>query len=138
MKVKKDAIELIGLVLLGQEHTDMSFIEKKEDNAELATHVLQLVFLGHTGRFRFPFAHYPTTSVSSASLFIILWEACGWLMRAGFKTDACVADGGENNRGLFKMHFPNHDMLEKSYTIKRNLFGAEPFTFAMDPKVRVY
>ena len=99
MKVKKYATEVIDLVLLGKEYTDMSIIEKKEDNAELATQALQLVFLGHTGRFRFPFAHYPDTSASSASLFIVLWEACRWLMTAAFKTDACVADSGENSRG---------------------------------------
>ena len=135
MKIKGNATQIVGIVMLGKESADMAKIEKKTDVAELATHVLQLVFLSHTGRFRFPFAHYPTGSISSSSLFLILWDAFSWLLRAGFRADACVADGGENNRGLFKLHFPENDINIKSFTIKRSLFSPHPFTFVMDPKV---
>ena len=49
MKIKGNATQIVGIVMLGKESADMAKIEKKNDVAELATHVLQLVFLSHTG-----------------------------------------------------------------------------------------
>jgi hypothetical protein len=40
----------------------------------LATHALQFLFLGFTG-FRFPCAHFPSTTASGYELYLLLWEA---------------------------------------------------------------
>jgi hypothetical protein len=38
----------------------------------LATHALQFLFLGFTG-FRFPCAHFPSTTASGYELYLLLW-----------------------------------------------------------------
>lgn len=44
----------------------------------LATHVLQLVFLGSTG-FRFPFAHFATDRASGHELYLLMWQCVNML-----------------------------------------------------------
>lgn len=51
--------------------------------SQIATHILQLVFLGDYG-FRFPIAYFATTEAVAAELHIIVWEAIHQLKRRGF------------------------------------------------------
>ena len=88
------------------------FICIGERKAELASHVLQFVFLGNTG-FRFPFAHWPTKEVDPSTLYIIFWKAVFWLLKAGFKVRYCCCDGGEANRSFIKLHFKDKDPFKE-------------------------
>jgi hypothetical protein len=72
-----------------------------KESIEVATHVLQFVFLGNNG-FPFPFAHFPTKEADPASLYTNFWEAVGWLKRFGFTANYCCCDGGEANRSFVK------------------------------------
>ena len=51
---------------------------------KLASHVLQMIFLGDTG-FRFPFAHFPTTEATASDLYVVFWEAVLNLHKWGFQ-----------------------------------------------------
>ena len=50
---------------------------------QIATHVLQLVFLGDFG-FRFPVAYFATNEAVASELNIIMWRAIQELKRHGF------------------------------------------------------
>jgi hypothetical protein len=50
----------------------------------LATHILQFIFLGHTG-FKWPVAYYPTTEAQAAELMIIVWKVINTLETYGFE-----------------------------------------------------
>ena len=105
-----------------------------EENVEVATHVLQFVFLGNNG-FRFPFAHFPTTEADPASLYTNFWKAVGWLRMVGFQVNYCCMDGGEANRSFVKMHFQGKDPEEEKFTTI-NPYTRTPMVFLLDPSVR--
>ena len=106
------------------------FICIGETKAELASHVLQFVFLGNTG-FRFPFAHWPTKEVDPSTLYIIFWKAVFWLLKAAFKVRYCCCDGGEANRSFIKLHFKDKDPFKELFTIT-NPYTKEPLYFILD------
>ena len=78
---------------------------------EVATHVLQFVFLGNNG-FRFLFVHFPTKEAEPASLYTNFWKAVGWLRMFGFQTNYGCCDGREAIRSLIKMHFKGKDPVD--------------------------
>ena len=82
---------------------NLSFHKQGKDTVDVATHVLQFVFLGNNG-FRFLFARSPTTE-DDPSLYTNFWKAAGWLRMIGFRVNYCCMDSGEANRGFIKMHF---------------------------------
>jgi hypothetical protein len=49
----------------------MDQIKSNKRERVLATHVLQFVFLGFTG-FRFPFAHFPSTTASATDMYLLI------------------------------------------------------------------
>jgi hypothetical protein len=63
-------------------HLLYSFLGNGEP--KLASHVLQLLFLGDTG-FRFGFAHFPTKEANASDLYVVFWEAVLHLEKWGFK-----------------------------------------------------
>lgn len=111
----------------------MSLLFSGKETIEVATHVLQFVFLGNNG-FRFPFAHFPTTEADPATIYTNFWKAVGWLRRFGFNTNYCCCDGGEANRSFIKMHFKGKDPeVERFKTI--NPYTRKPMVFLLDPSV---
>ena len=52
----------------------------------LASHVLQMVFLGDSN-FRFPFAHFPTHEANASDIYVLFWEAVMNLQKWGFKVN---------------------------------------------------
>ena len=64
---RKHNIELIGFTDCSPESIIFEQIKSNKKERTLATHVLQLVFLGFTG-FRFPFAHFPSHAASGHEL----------------------------------------------------------------------
>ena len=69
--VRNGDIELIGFKEVVPESLVMDELKTKKREKTLATHALQFVFLGLTG-FRFPIAHFPTTTASEYELYL-LW-----------------------------------------------------------------
>ncbi|KAJ8044896.1 ATP-dependent DNA helicase PIF1 [Holothuria leucospilota] len=100
-------VKLIGWIDSGDEGNDMRILQNGAIENSLATEVLQFYFLGHTG-FRFPICHYPTKGVSSAELYIMVWELIAKLQDWGFKVDCVLQDGGSANRKFMKAHFEAH------------------------------
>ena len=95
---------------------NLSFYIQGEETVDVATHILQFVYLGNNG-IRFPFAHYPTTEVDPGCLYTNFWKAVGWPWMIGFQVNYCCKDGGEANRNFVKMHFQGNDREEKFTTI---------------------
>ncbi|KAJ8299478.1 hypothetical protein KUTeg_023538 [Tegillarca granosa] len=84
----------------------MDQLKDKKQQRVLATHVLQFVFLGFTG-FRFPFAHFPSTTASATDLYLLMWKSVNMLSMFGFKIQYISTDGAQTNRDLFKLLIPN-------------------------------
>jgi len=133
MKSVNGVWKLIGLVSLGEDYNCMQRIMTGKETIEVATHVLQFVFLGNNG-FRFPFAHFPTTEVDPSTLYTQFWKAAGWLRRYGFQTNFCCCDGGEANRSFIKMHFKGKDPVKEKFTAI-NPYTRKPMVFLLDPSV---
>jgi hypothetical protein len=72
-------IELIGFTEVLPESLVFDEIKTNRRERILATHVLQLVFLGITG-FRFPFAHFPSTTANGHELYLLLWKSVNFLL----------------------------------------------------------
>lgn len=72
-------IELIGFTEVLPESLVFDEIKTNRRERILATHVLQLVFLGTTG-FRFPFAHFPSTTANGHALYLLLWKSVNFLL----------------------------------------------------------
>ena len=71
-----DGFQLVGFTALGPELEAAGHIKGKgERRRQLATHVLQLLFLGFGG-FRFPIAHYPCTQALATELHVIVCPRC--------------------------------------------------------------
>lgn len=157
MKRKDDGWEIVGLVNLdglassfhqlerGKIHATQYqvqfklYVTQKIDffsghiETEVATHVIQFIFLGNTG-FRFPFCYYATKEVSVSNLFVKFWEAVDVLEEYGFHTRACICDGAGVNRAFVKMHFPMDNEEELGFTTASPSTG-KSLTFIMDPSV---
>lgn len=104
---------LIGWVDTGEENMHATVLKKNALQASLATHVLQIVFIGYTG-FRFPVCHYPTKGVSASELHTILWSVIKMLYDWGFYVDFIIQDGGQENRQFIKSNFSG-DPLQHNY-----------------------
>jgi hypothetical protein len=71
-------IQLIAFAECTPESLVFDQISSGKKQRILATHALQFLFLGFTG-FRFPCAHFPSTTASGYELYLLLWEAVNML-----------------------------------------------------------
>lgn len=106
-----DTHKLIGWVDMGEEAHLTHMLRTQKISRELATDVLQITFLGHTG-FRFPVAHFAGKCAKAHELFIILWNVISALGEYGFHIDSILQDGGQQNREFMNMMFPDGDPLK--------------------------
>ena len=112
LKVKESLVfdkhdcEIIGFVELDDINYKMSQLEKQSasNHPEVATHLLTFMVRGLLTSVKFPYAHFPTDSLTGDQLFPIVWEAIERLERIGFKVIAVTADGASPNRKFFHMH----------------------------------
>ena len=104
---------LIGWVDTGEENMHANVLRNNTMQARLASHVLQVVFIGYTG-FRFPVCHFPTTGVTASELHTILWSVIKNLYDWGFYVDFIIQDGGQENRQFIKSNFTG-DPLQLNY-----------------------
>ena len=114
MKRKADGFELIGFVDCCSESEYMNTLMGKHE-LKLATHALQVLFLGNTG-FRFPVAHFSADSASPSELYLIFWKTVKMLALFGFKVTFVSLDGAQANRDFMKIFLPQDG--KKSDTMK--------------------
>lgn len=128
-----DSFRLIGWVEMGEEAFLMENLKSGQIKRDLATDVLQITFLGHTG-FRFPIAHFASKCAKAHELYIILWDVISSLGEWGFTVDGILQDGGQQNREFMNMLFPGGDALEKECCVvnvtdpRRKLVVAQDFS----------
>ncbi|KAK3726529.1 hypothetical protein QZH41_015565 [Actinostola sp. cb2023] len=128
MKQRNGQWEIIGV-------TGMKEIEsmtKSEKGVQLATHILQFLFLGNTG-FRFPVCHFATTEASSINLFESFWECVDTLDMYGFTVRLCICDGAGVNRKFVSMHFDDNNKAEEALFTTISPCSGKSLTFVMDP-----
>ena len=112
--LKKDGsdVKLSGWVDTGEEAFNLSLLKSNGQTRKLATHVLQISFLGYTG-FRFPLVHYPTDGIKASELHVIIWDIISELMCWNFNVDFILQDGGEQNREFMLMHFNSNPINDR-------------------------
>ena len=125
-----DVVEVVGFTDLGAEGDLCNALRKGSCNRTLGNHVLQLLFLGVTG-FRFPFAHFVTSSVQASELYGLFWKAVKILWTYGFRVLYTCMDGAVCNRSL--MHICIGDNSYKCYKfLSPSPCTPDPVIFMMD------
>lgn len=124
-------IQLIGFTECTPESIVFDQMKSNKCEKTLATHVLQLVFLGFTG-FRFPFAHFPSHTASGHELYLLVWKSVNMLSTYGFTVQYISTDGAQSNRDLFKILIPNFDTSNPITCSFRNIFSHIKLFFIMD------
>ncbi|XP_071174117.1 uncharacterized protein [Mytilus edulis] len=120
---KKDGdIQLIGFAECLPESLVFNQMAANKKQQTLATHALQLMFLGFTG-FRFPFAHFPSTTASGHELYLLLWESVNMLSNFGFKIQFISTDGAQSNRDLFKLLLPEFSSMSPVTCSFKNIYS---------------
>ena len=113
----KYGTKVIGFVNIGEVNDELDKLERDMKSntklPEIATYILTLMVRGIFTALRFPYANFPTTSITGDSMFLIVWEAVERLEKLGFKVLVITADGASANRKFFQMHSTN--------TISQNL-----------------
>jgi len=119
---KNNDIKLIGFTEVTPESLIIEQLSSNTKQRTLATHVLQFVFLGFTG-FRFPFAHFASTTASATDMYILLWKAVNMLSMFGFKIEYISTDGGQSNRNLLKLLIPEFNSALPSTCSFNNIYS---------------
>lgn len=127
---KGGGISLIGFNSVTPESSYIDRLTSQKEEINLATHSLQLLFLGNTG-YRFPFAHFATTGASGSELYLLLWEAVKHLEMFGFKVTFVSTDGAQANRDLMNILLPNNKD-DKSFTFLNIMQPSQQISFVMD------
>ena len=120
-KKRDNDIQLIGFSECTPESIVFDQITTHRRQRTLATHALQLLFLGFTG-FRFPFAHFPSTTASGHELYLLLWESVNMLSNFGFKIQYVSTDGAQSNRDLLKLLLPDFISLNPTSCSFKNIY----------------
>ena len=102
-----------------------------EKKKELATHVLQLLFLGFGG-FRFPIAHFPCTQATATDLHVILWSAVEMLSAYGFHVLYVNMDGAITIRQMLHIQFPISSPSHQSFLAANPIPNQNKIAFIMD------
>lgn len=122
MKVKESLVydkystKVIGFVQLDNIEDHFRRLEQSDGDYRppVATHLLTLMVRGIFTSCRFPYAHFPTESLTGDQLFPIVWEAIERMERLGIKVVAITADGAGPNRKFFHLHsVSGSDMCHK-------------------------
>ena len=99
---------MVGLVDMGEEAS----ITAPQKSEKLATHILQILYLGIDGT-RWPVAHYSSATASASEIDLIFWQIIGELKKFGFNILYTIMDGASTNRKFLKSNFWGEDPLTK-------------------------
>jgi hypothetical protein len=119
LKFNSNGISATGFVDLGAESSDLDTLSNVKDK-ELATHVLQIVFLGYSG-FRWPIAHYPVVQARSTDMYIQVWQAIDRLEQWDFHVEYVCLDGAIQNRQLVHIHFPQGNQHDANFSVPNQI-----------------
>ncbi|XP_070184988.1 uncharacterized protein [Littorina saxatilis] len=122
--------ELVGLVEQLKESEQVRLLQNGKVKKQLATHVLQLVFLGMSG-FRFPFAHFPVKDSTAVDLYCTVWQAVQELSLWGFDVKFLCMDGASANRTFLKMHL-KPDEMKKTMSVTNPCIPNKKVQMIMD------
>lgn len=100
----KFEMRVIGFVDLGEVNDQLDKLESGNSKPEIATYVLTLMVRGIFINLRFPYANFPSKSVTGDALFLIVWEAIERLEKIGFKVLVITGDGASANRQFMNFH----------------------------------
>ncbi|KAM7437563.1 hypothetical protein ABFA07_012832 [Porites harrisoni] len=131
MVVKHGKHRLVGFVDLGEGHDLMTSLSGKTE-PQLATHVLQFIFISDSG-FRFPVAQFPSGECSPSDLYFNFWKGVRKMLEFGFVIYWSIMDGADCNRQFIRMHFRGRDPVKDKF-ITSNIHTGTPMVFVMDPK----
>lgn len=95
----KESCVLIGFVQVDDMSSHMNSEASISDS--IATHMLVFMVRGLFSALKFPYAQFPTTSLSGGTLYPLVWECIAHLEMLGFKVLALTADGASSNRKFF-------------------------------------
>ena len=122
MKVKESLVydkyscQVVGFVELNSITHAMSMLENHPPSHQspVATHLLTIMVRGLFTNCKFPYAHFPTDSLTGEQIFPIVWQAIERLERKQFKVIAITADGASPNRKFFRMHSNSSEICYKT------------------------
>ena len=97
----KFEMKVIGFVDFNDQ---LDKLESGNSKPEIATYVLTLMVRGIFINLRFPYANFPSKSVTGDALFLIVWEAIERLEKIGFKVLVITGDGASANRRFMNFH----------------------------------
>lgn len=145
MKVKESLVydkhncEVVGFVELHDIKHQISQLEKTSPNRQppVATHLLTLMVRGIFTGCKFPYAHFPTDSLTGDQIFPIVWEAIERLERIGLKVMAITADGASPNRKFFHMHSLNTSNGDLCYKTQNPYTSEDRNIYAGHTRVKV-
>jgi len=111
MKIKANLVyhkngELVGFVHLDNVSNELMKIEKLADGeTELAESLLVVMVRGITTPLRYPLAAYATRTLSSSTLYNVMWECVECLeVVVGLRVLFICCDGASQNRKYFNLH----------------------------------
>ena len=131
IKLQDNVPTLVGFIDTGVEANSIrDTMSNDEVNRQLATQVMQVMFVGHTG-FRFPVANYPTSNAKPYDLHTIIPKLCYHLYLFGFNVEYIMADGAPENRAYYKSLFVGAPVISKYQTL--NVVTGNKLTVMQDP-----
>ena len=99
---------MIGFVNLGNVDDCLNLLQRGNgelpERLLLATYMLVYMIRGIVTTLSFPYAHFPTTEVTSLYRFDLVWEAVRNIELTGLKVLKITCNGAAANRKFFRMH----------------------------------
>ena len=140
VKIKEDLVynkytgELIGFTNLGEVNECLDRFEQAclgtSEQPHLATHMLVFMVCGLVSDLEFPYAQFPSASISGYHLYSLVWSCIRHLEAINLKVLAATCDGASPNRKFFSMHGQPNEIVYKT----PNVYSAEkrPLFFFSD------
>jgi hypothetical protein len=123
--------KLVGFINMGEEADLLRNLRLGKKEKTLASHVLQIQFLGFTG-FRFPIAHFPSHGATAMEIHLIFWQTVDMLYSYGFVPLYTSMDGAITNRQFMKINFPNGSPSQSRYITQNSVFPDVFMVMIMD------
>ena len=127
VKIKEDLVynkytgELIGFINLGEVNECLNRFEQAcmgtSQQPQLANHMLVFMVCGLLSDLEFPYAQFPSASISADQLYSLVWGCVRHLEAIGLKVLAATCDGASPNRKFFRMHGPTNELVYKTTNI---------------------
>ena len=120
LQPKGSALEMFGFVDFGEGSDGIHKQQKSSNALQLATTVLQWVFLGLNG-FRFPFCYMLNKGLTAGQICTMFWNIISTLQTYDFKIIFISMDGASSNRSFLNMICNSATYLAKNISSTHNL-----------------